>query len=435
MRTVPTSSILAAVAAVLCATAAPRPASADDAAQARIHDALARSHFEAGRYEAALREFFLEQRIAPNPRISFNIGVCLLRLRQRDDAYMAFQEYLAGGDDDVERRGVAEQQVADLEPQVARVRVESEPPGAAVFVDQREHGRYGVTDRTLALPDGEHTLYFELAGHRSAQVTVTAVRGQVVRAAATLERVVGRLEVSAPSGGQVLVLDAGGEAVARGPSPLVASLDPGDYRVEVIADGHEPWRGLAHVDADETHEVRAAPTPLPPPTGAVTVTANLAGAVVSLDGEDVGFTPLVLNDLREGLHDLRVSRAGLQPWDGTVRVGADVRSWVTVSLAEPTVETRSPATWVVGGAGASLLAGWAVVGGLAIANHNDLERARRTPGQPTAAIASDGRRLNIAADVLLVSGLVTTAVAVVMYFTTRRSEVRESTAVQSRQPR
>src|SRR5688572_7342148 len=114
-------------------SAAPRVASADDAAQARFHDDLARSAYAAGRYEQALREFFLEQRIAPNPRVAFNIALCFQQLRRHDDAFLAFTEYLEGGEDDAARREAAERAIRELSPRVARVRVETEPPGARIF--------------------------------------------------------------------------------------------------------------------------------------------------------------------------------------------------------------------------------------------------------------------------------------------------------------
>src|SRR5262245_60591162 len=98
------------------------PAHADPAAQARFHDELARQHYKARRYEQALREFFLEQRISPNPRIAFNIALCFQDLKRNEEAFQYLTEYLESSDDDPERRAYAEKAVQKLKPSLSLVR-------------------------------------------------------------------------------------------------------------------------------------------------------------------------------------------------------------------------------------------------------------------------------------------------------------------------
>jgi len=108
----------------------PALAQADPAAQARFHDELARGHYEAGRFESALREFFLEQRVSPNPRIAFNIALCFQELKRNEEGFQYFNEYLSSQDDDAERRAYAERVVESLKPQLALVSIRSTPAGA-----------------------------------------------------------------------------------------------------------------------------------------------------------------------------------------------------------------------------------------------------------------------------------------------------------------
>lgn len=411
----------------------PALAFADPAAEARLHDALARKHFEGGDYEAALREFFLEQRIAPNPRISFNIALCFMELRRRDEAYMAFREYLSAENTSEERRSYAEKKIAELEEHLARVRVESTPRGARIFVDRRELGEYGVTPAVLAIPAGERAVILDAPGHYPTELEVTARRGELSEVHADLERIEGRLHVTSSVDGRVIVQDPDGKDVATDEAPLDARLPPDTYRVVVTAPGHERWHEVVRVHPDATRDLRANPKPLPPPAGDVTVTSNYAGAVVSLDGEQVGFTPLVLADVPEGEHRFRVEREGLAPLESTVGVSAGERAWLTVSLEEPQVEERSVWTWITGGIGIGALAAGAVVGGVALAKRNDFQD-RRSEGDPAMHLWDQTRTLSRTADALLAVGAVGLITGVVLYFTTLDSRRKESSATVARQP-
>ena len=117
-------------------------AHADRAEQARFHDELARRYVEQARrtgqrrfLEMALREFLLEQRIAPNPRIVFNIALCFQQLGRNAQAFHYFDEYTASDDDDAARRASAAEAMRTLRPRLALVRVDSDPPGATVAIE------------------------------------------------------------------------------------------------------------------------------------------------------------------------------------------------------------------------------------------------------------------------------------------------------------
>lgn len=403
---------------------------ADLAAEARFHDELAREHYAARRYDRALREFFTEQRLAPNPRILFNIALCFEQLRREGEAFLFFTEYLASEDQDTERRSYAASAVARIEPRLALVEVTSDPPGAAIYVDQREHGEYGRTPRLLPLTPGTRTIHLELEGHRTVSVDVVARIGARASAQASLVRVVGQLSVIGPEGAQLTVRDATGAVAHEGRLPSQADLAPGDYVLEVNAEGHEPWRGLVRVEADRTVQLEARPSPLPPPTGALTVTSGTSGAVVELDGEAVGFTPVVLPDLTLGRHRVRVRHPGLQPWAGDVETVADERAWLTVTLEPEAQVQRSPLTWGVGILGAALAVGGIVTGGVALDVRSQYDALRMQSDSAVAAelvaLRERGSALNVATDVLLLSGVVALAAAVVLYFATEYVEHRRS---------
>jgi outer membrane receptor for ferrienterochelin and colicins len=415
-------------ATLVCAgtAAVTTPAFADPAAQARFHDERARKAYEKGKFEDALREFFLEQRLAPNPRIAFNIALCFEQLKRREDAFQFFSEYSASADQDPERRSYSEAALKQLSPKVARLRVTSKPEGAHIFVDEREHGEYGVTPAVIAVAEGTRKVWVELPGHRPAFGSWDAKRGQLVEASLAPKRIVGTLQLTSSAPGKAEVRTPEGQPVAEGDTPLSAELPPGSYEVMVNAPGHVAWRGLGAVRPDETSVITVSPEPLPAPTGEMTVTSNLAGALIELDGRPAGFSPTVLGTLPLGKHTLSVKRDGVLPWSGDVDVSSDQRAWVTVTLEEPPVTTRSSATWVAGGVGVAALLGGGFFSYLAAKNHSTFEDAGTNENR--ARIADRGETYNTTADVLFGTAIVSFAVATALYFGTEQTRGRPSNA-------
>lgn len=397
--------------------AAPSVARADAAEQARFHDALARRYFEQARrtgrdrfLELALREFFLEQRVAPNPRIVFNIAMCFRLLGRRPQAFHYYEEYLAGRDDDEERQRRATEALEELRPRLALVEVTSEPSGATIYVDRVELGSWGQTPRTIALEPGEHRLLLRRPGYRQGEVTVEAAGGQQVSTSATLEQVVSQLTVRAPEGATVEVRDTTGATAAAGDAPLEASIPPGDYSVTIESRRHRRWTELVRLEADQARVLEPALEALPAPSTQLTVTSTTLGATVLIDGEPMGFTPLVLPRVEEGEHLVRVRAEDHSPWEGRLRLSADDQAWLSVELAEPET-TRSPFTWVLGGIGAAALVAGAGFGAWALDRRIAFDNG--SPTRPATGVA-------VVADALFTFGVVHGLIALWLYFSTEQ---------------
>ena len=144
----------AALIAAVCLLS-PTAARADAAAQARFHDDQARIHYQKGRFEEAIREFYQSLQLAPNPRITFNIALCFEQLKRPADAFMMFSEYVGSGETSEQRQTYAKNAIASLLPNIARLEVKSEPAGATIYVDRRELGDYGKTPRVIAVKEGK----------------------------------------------------------------------------------------------------------------------------------------------------------------------------------------------------------------------------------------------------------------------------------------
>lgn len=411
----------------LTALLAPSPARADAAAEARFHDDIARRAFAARRYEEAARAFMVEQRLAPNPNIVFNIALCLQQLQRHGDAYMYFAEYLASDDQDPARREQAREALAALRPRVALVTVESEPHGAAIFVDRRELGQYGVTPRVLALAAGPHRIWVEKDGYRAAETSVELGLGSESRVALAPEQILGRLRVSAPTAARVRVLDPDGNVVVEGDAPLDRAIAPGTYRAEARA-GVERWSEPVVVRAEQTSELSAQ---LVGPTGDATVTANVAGALVSLDGRDRGFTPQVLAAIPAGEHTLEVRAEGMRTYSGRLAIEDDDHAWVTVYLEPDRPIGVADPTWVLTGITLALgIAAGVTTGFAADASARFADRQRML--QPSGGLADESRALNVAADAIWIGAGVAAIVTLILLATTSDFDARPSRAAVSR---
>jgi hypothetical protein len=72
--------------------------------------------------------------------------------------------------------------------------------------------------------------------------------------------------------------------------------------------------------------------------GTLALNSEPQGARVSIDGESVGVTPLVVTRVKAGSRVVRVTTDGYQPWSSAVRVVANQRSVATarlLSISEP----------------------------------------------------------------------------------------------------
>ena len=422
--TQPIFRMLAALALATTTLCVAIPARADVAAEARFHDEAARSHYAAGRYDAAVREFMFENRLTPNPNITLNIAFCFQQMNRRDEAFMYFSEYLAATQDVADRRAQAERALAQLRPEVALVQVDSEPAGATIFVDREELGEYGETPRLLALAAGEHRIWIRREGYRQTEQLVTLVVGRQVDVNLQPEQILGRLHLVATAEAEVRVSGLDGTSVWEGSTPVDTALPPGTYSVVATARGGDRWAEPVTIRPEATTEIEAE---LMGPTGAATVVASHAGALVRIDGQDMGFTPQVLTDIPIGEHRLEVTSEGTQPYSGSLGIEENLRAWVSVSLSPSAGSIPTTETWTLGGISLALLAGAGVFTALAATAHSQFQNDQMM-GLGTLDSAAQANSMAVTADLLWLAGGGAALAAVVMLIVSLEQGSRPSSA-------
>lgn len=159
-------------------------------AQAEIPSSVeaSRDHFnrgveyvQDGDLKGALIEFKRAYAIAPNYRVLYNLGQVENELRDYTEAQAYFQRYLDAGGDEIPqaRRREVEALVAKLAGRIATLTVETNVPGAEVFVDGVSVGRSPLS-APIRVSTGTRVLSAVAPGRPRATQVVEAAGGETV---------------------------------------------------------------------------------------------------------------------------------------------------------------------------------------------------------------------------------------------------------------
>lgn len=156
------------------------------------------------------------------------------------------------------------------EAQTIVVRVTAHPAEARLLWDDRPlASNPAVLEHA---PDGTvHTLVVEAPGHRARRIAVTLDRSRDIDVALVPlpppepapEVAMGTVRIESSVRGSVSV-----DGSPRGDTPIELQLAPGPRRVEITAEGHEPWSGEVLVRAGENAPTVVALHPSEAPTPA-----------------------------------------------------------------------------------------------------------------------------------------------------------------------
>jgi hypothetical protein len=304
---------------------------ADDAAESRFFDGIARDAYAHRHYPEALEAFLRAYRAAPSSRALYNIGLCA-QLAHRDAmAFAYYEEFLAATDADPGLRSDATTRHDALARTLALVRVESDPPGAEIFADQRDHGSLGHTPRTIALTPGAHHLELALADHADGAADVTATAGESHDVHTTLTAFTGTLTIHASASGATIVARNGaGEHTVT--ADAASALPVGHYTVTASAPGHRDASVEVQIVRDASEQRTLTLEVIPAPTGGLLVTTGDVHARVRVDGTDRAETPARVAALAVGTHEIAISADGYLDWHGSVDVAQDRTAFVSVTL-------------------------------------------------------------------------------------------------------
>jgi hypothetical protein len=211
------------------------------------------------------------------------------------------------------------------------LRVSSKVSGATVWLDNVE---LGPAPLSRAVAPGPHSLRVSADFHTPMvrQITVepdrtVAVDAQLLPGEGTVEFV-----IDVPGGEVVL------DGAARSKLPVrLSAMTPGEHRYLITAPGREPVSGQFSWSRGKNlflaHQTVAN-------AGRLSVDSSPPGAVVRLDGEEVGQTPLQREGLAPGPHLIEVqAQSGARYWKA-IDTSDGARAELSLRLDEPTGDVR-----------------------------------------------------------------------------------------------
>jgi hypothetical protein len=200
------------------------------------------------------------------------------------------------------------------------IRFSSSPTGANVYLD----GDFvGYTPMSFGTRPGNHDVRFEAEGYETFTTRVNVRPGGTESVNANLEPVrrAGTASfTSSPSGADVYV---DGRYVGTTPTGAVR-FDQGRYSARFDLPGYDSTTVNFEVRSGDNRTVSSQ---LAPQRATVVVQGNIGGALVFLDGRQVGMLPsgsgrLTLSDVSSGSHELVVMAPGYATYITTFSVSA-----------------------------------------------------------------------------------------------------------------
>ena len=189
--------VLAIAFALLLIVLCPFTARADDVADEADHlFSLGAERYQDKDYKGALQYFLASNRLVRNRNVMFNIARTYEHLRDFPDAYRYYQRALDGEEDAAAKARIKES-MGRIASSVALLKVETDPPGATLYLNRKDLGDRGTSPQTIALQPGTYSVIAELKGYEEATSPKVEVRlGAEKVVTLKLTRVIGTLRVA-----------------------------------------------------------------------------------------------------------------------------------------------------------------------------------------------------------------------------------------------
>jgi hypothetical protein len=214
--------------------------------------------------------------------------------------------------------------VKKLDPPRIDVRADADKNvfGATVFLDGQTQGTAPVL---LTTDSGRHLVELKKDGFETFSTWVDAKENEKVSLTPFLKEIakakVGTLIVDADVGDAEVYLD--GNKVAGTTPVFITDVIEGLHVVEVRKEPAIPWKQTVQVVAGTQAKVRAElKATIGGQGGVIRVLSNVAGAMVFLDGTEMGSQPVDIKDVKTGEHVLEVKAPGYQPREERVTINA-----------------------------------------------------------------------------------------------------------------
>jgi len=218
-----------------------------------------------------------------------------------------------------------------------KVKIDSAPAGATVYLGSKQCPAVGSTPWTGSLVKGDVTVIIEAQGYEPAQRQLT------VRALRTVQELFvpltrrPQIEIRADADpnlvGAAVSIDGQPSGVVQG--PLVIPTTATRHLVEITKAGYQPLSQWVDLTTNPSLILTPMLVAIPKPKyGTIVVEADVQDAEVFIDGnKHPDNTPAVINNVIEGVHVVEVKKPPAPPWRSTITVEANKQSKVRAEIA------------------------------------------------------------------------------------------------------
>ncbi len=339
-------------------------------------------------FKKALTHYQRSYSEVPRPRTMYNIALCEEATGKYQAAVDHYQQFLIEAESrDADFLPLARAKLTALRKRIGAVlRVDSDPPGAAVRINGKLEGH---TPLRIDMLEGTHSIRVSRKGSRSSERDIQIRAGENAYETFDLDSL-GSISLSVtPSDAKISRLGDDYDATGN----YKANLSPGTYDFEVSLEGYRTRTIIIELKAGANIQKRVRLKALSN-TGTITLTSDTSGANVTVDGIIVGSmrtregedTPSLERSLTTGNHVVIVEAGGNKVWSDRFHLSAGETFAVDLKFRTDS-KGRKVARWGLNAAGiASVLAGL-TLGGFAIVDVRSDDQDRHDRGKSRAGIA------------------------------------------------
>ncbi|MGM0577841.1 MAG: PEGA domain-containing protein [Myxococcota bacterium] len=217
--------------------------------------------FDQELYSAAVENYRKAYDLYPAPAILYNIAKSWERLGDADRCVEGYEAYLEAYQ---EEHGGDPPDIVDVRNSIAkcrlgakvRLRVDSEPSGAAIYIDDKTR-QVGQTPYTTHLDPGDYTIWLDKQGYQPFEREITVRSGEPVELVLPLEKIrhVGKIVVDANIRKATIFIDGQPKGLTPYDEPIEVAA--GTHQVRVSKDEYISADEEVTVPADETRTMEA----------------------------------------------------------------------------------------------------------------------------------------------------------------------------------
>lgn len=222
-----------------------------------------------------------------------------------------------------------------------KVKIESVPPGAQVYIEDKKWGPVGMTP----------TEYFKLPRNNSYKVILTHPEMEdfetVIQLGTKYTNKFSFTMVKKIFPGVIEFKDSGNGAALgatikidgeiKGTIPASIQLQPGKYQITIEKQGHQTYTDIVTIEERSVRTMMITMIKIEEPKGRLLVTADMDNAEVEIDKESKGRTPVLL-ELKPGSY-LVVVRYQDYKYQQIVEIRANDTAKVLATLKPKEIET------------------------------------------------------------------------------------------------